>query len=257
MAWIEFSLELWDHWKIDRLKDKLGVDYAKALGHISLLWIWAGKYAQNGNLKRFTNDEIDRAARWLGAKNLLKSALQDSALLDASGKLHDWSKHGIRLLLSNRKRVSRYREKYGEKKHYGNVTEMAPKRSTNLTLPNHTQPNLTVPNPTKEKAIWGIEIPDTLKDNGPEIMDWLAYKRERGETYKPMGLNAFWRHLESISPGKRKEAIAYAMAAGYKGVFEPKGGNNAGTTQSGVAHEPDKFAGDDIYKPRNKSEPGT
>lgn len=109
LAWIEFHLALRDHWKVNRLKDKLGIGYAQALGHIACLWTWVGSNAPSGDLKGFTSNEIDSAGRWEGAKNLFMEALKSSKLIDEKNKIHDWNKHGMRLIMSSRKRQKNYR----------------------------------------------------------------------------------------------------------------------------------------------------
>ena len=53
------------------------------------------------------------------------------------------------------------------------------------------------------------------------VTDWLAYKRERRESYKPTGLKAFYGHL-AASVGQHGEAaiidrMRKAMASGWKG----------------------------------------
>ena len=100
MGWIEFNLKLRDHWKINRLKDILQVRYAEALGLVSCLWTWAGEYAENGSLRPFTSQEIEDAMRWEGEKGRALKAFYDCKLLDKDKQVHDWKKHGIRLLLS-------------------------------------------------------------------------------------------------------------------------------------------------------------
>jgi hypothetical protein len=81
-----------------------------------------------------------------------------------------------------------------------------------------------------------IEIPIDLLPIEPKINEWLTYKREKGQTYKPMGLKALWRRLEAIPAATRGPAIDYSMAQNYSGIFE-QGGKN-GAPKGGVAGEP-------------------
>jgi len=110
MGWIEFHTALRDHWKVKKLASILGVEYTTALGIIGCLWLWAADYASNGDLSRFTDDILRDAMRCNLEKCTLK-ALKCSEFVDESGKIHDWGKHGIRLLKSSRKRQKGYREK--------------------------------------------------------------------------------------------------------------------------------------------------
>lgn len=75
-----------------------------------------------------------------------------------------------------------------------------------------------------------IEVPEDLKPNEPEIRNWLAYKREKGQRYKgTRGLGALWGMLRAIPASQRKAAIEQSMASNYAGIFPPKGDNNAKT----------------------------
>ena len=60
------------------------------------------------------------------------------------------------------------------------------------------------------------------------IKRWFAYKKERKETYKPMGEKAFIAKLHNLSGGNGDIAIKIvqeAMANNYKGIFPLKGVN--------------------------------
>jgi hypothetical protein len=129
MAWIEYHTNLMDHWKIKMLSNELGVDYATALGHMSILWLWVAVFAPKGDLHRFTDQQIREAAR-CSLQKFCKSTLQNCFLMTDKERINDWHKHGLKLLESNRKRIKRHREK----KRNGNVTVTS-------TLPNLTLPN--------------------------------------------------------------------------------------------------------------------
>lgn len=54
------------------------------------------------------------------------------------------------------------------------------------------------------------------------ITRWLAYKKERGQTYKPTGLKAFITSLGNLSGGNGEVAlkmVEQSMANNYSGVF--------------------------------------
>jgi len=129
MAWIEYHTALRDHWKIKRLASILEKDYVYALGVISCLWLWVAEYAPDGDINRFSDDEIRDASRCKLEKFSLQT-LKNCELVNQKGFINDWNKHGLKLLKSNRKRVREWRKK----KHYSNVSVMP-------TIPN--QPNLT------------------------------------------------------------------------------------------------------------------
>lgn len=127
MAWIEFHLALRDHWKIDRLAFLLECDYATALGYMACLWCWTASNAPTGNLKQFSDKELCKAAK-IPLEKAIKDTLKQVRLLDKNDRIHDWGKHGIRLLESTRSRVKKCRLQ---------------KRFSNVTVTHTNQPNPT------------------------------------------------------------------------------------------------------------------
>ena len=133
MAWIEFHIALRDHWKIDRLAFLMECEYPTALGYIACLWCWTASNAPNGNLSKFSDKELCKAAR-IPLEKSLKDVLKSVKLMDRHDRIHDWGKHGLRLLESTRSRVRKHREM----KRISNVTETPTNQPnpTNRTLPN-------------------------------------------------------------------------------------------------------------------------
>lgn len=66
------------------------------------------------------------------------------------------------------------------------------------------------------------EIPEKI--NTPEVekavLDWLAYKAERKEAYKPTALKAFIKRLAGWTPERIVAAIEWSMSNNWKGLFE-------------------------------------
>ena len=55
--------------------------------------------------------------------------------------------------------------------------------------------------------------------------EWLAYKKEKRQTYKPRGLEALKKKLLQMSNGNPEYAkviVEYSMANNYSGLFAPK-----------------------------------
>lgn len=109
--WIEYHTALRDFWKIKRLAAILSVPYPHALGLVSCLWTWAAENKPDGNLKKFSDEELAEASKWDGQTNGFVGHLKACELLDADGGLHDWQQHGIRMLLNSRERQQAYRER--------------------------------------------------------------------------------------------------------------------------------------------------
>lgn len=75
-----------------------------------------------------------------------------------------------------------------------------------------------------------FEITTEQKQEGyypcKEALDmWLAYKKEKRQTYKPRGLEALKKKLLQLSNGNPEYAkviVEYSMGNNYAGLFAPK-----------------------------------
>ena len=114
--WIEYHLTLREFWKVQRLADLLQIPYAHALGLVSCLWVWAAANQGDGNLARFSDQEIARAARWEGSVNGFRGYLVQSELLDKDGKVHRWDRYGTRVLGESRRKQQEYRDRLKAKR---------------------------------------------------------------------------------------------------------------------------------------------
>jgi len=59
------------------------------------------------------------------------------------------------------------------------------------------------------------------------LADWLAYKAERGERYKPRGLASLESQLVEWGPARAKAAAEFSKRNQYKGIFEPNAQSTA------------------------------
>jgi hypothetical protein len=216
MAWIEYHTQLRDHWKIQRLADKLQCKYPEALGIVSCLWLWAADNASNGNLSRFTDEELCKASR-CDVKIPFSAALKECELLTSKGKIHDWSKHGLKYLISIRNRVKKYRK---------NVTLQTRNSNASVTA---TLPNHTLPNHTKEESPLPLKggnevIPDCLntEDFKKTWKEWKQYRQGKGKI-KDWAL-LFTKQLSELSktPEDAVAILNQSMFQGWTGIFSLK-----------------------------------
>lgn len=80
----------------------------------------------------------------------------------------------------------------------------------------------------KTDSGWSM-LPEEMK---PIVVEWLDYKREKKQTYKPTGFKTFCKKLLQLSggdPNKARQIVEHSMASNYSGIFELK---NYGTTQT-------------------------
>jgi hypothetical protein len=87
--WLKVYDDLPRHPKTTRLCRALGADRNTVVGSLICLWSWASTYAQDGDLTRFTNQDIADAAGWEGDAGELVKAMKDSGFLDGR-VIHNW-----------------------------------------------------------------------------------------------------------------------------------------------------------------------
>lgn len=74
----------------------------------------------------------------------------------------------------------------------------------------------------KEEEFLATAEPQSLV---PVMREWLAYKREKGQTYKPIGLKGCFNNLILLSGGdvdKARKIVHQSISNNYAGLFELK-----------------------------------
>ena len=98
MAWIELHQSLPQHRKLLALRDALGLRTPAAIGHMCLLWLWALDNAPDGDLARFTPEEIAEVCQYTGRpQEKLLQTLITVGFVDKDLRLHNWYEHVGRL----------------------------------------------------------------------------------------------------------------------------------------------------------------
>lgn len=86
-----------DHPKTNELAARLGVSKPTAIGHLELLWAFVAKLAPQGNVGKYPDGAIARAAEWQGDPTAFVDALLLTRLVDECGAhrliVHDWDEH--------------------------------------------------------------------------------------------------------------------------------------------------------------------
>lgn len=110
MAWIESHEELLTHPKSKRLKRKLNVSIHEVVGILHFFWHWAVKYAEDGDITKFSAEDIADAIQFDGDADKLITALIESGFvdeLDDQRVIHDWFDYAGKLVLWRRKEAER------------------------------------------------------------------------------------------------------------------------------------------------------
>lgn len=179
MAWIESHQTLDKNGKLLELALRLSINRYQAIGHLHALWWWAIDNAEDGNLKRFSNDAVTQACGWSdyikdeidrsridgmtnrGNRDGFIPALIECGFLDQKDDglwIHNWNEYTHRYFKSvhrsqrtkelTKKRVKEFR------KRNANVTQekrdVTPPTIPNHTVPNHTEPKLQTPTSTTQ-----------------------------------------------------------------------------------------------------------
>ena len=110
MLYTPSHAELGQHPKTRRFARLLGVSIPAALGHLHLLWHFALKYAQDGDLSRFECDDLSDGVLFEGDPALLLAALEDAGWLDEGRVIHDWEEHGGKYVQRKEANAQRMRE---------------------------------------------------------------------------------------------------------------------------------------------------
>lgn len=152
--WIESHIEIGRHPKIRALARQAGISIPTAVGHLHLLWHFAMEFAPDGNLSRFSPQDIEGAIMWDGDVTVMYALLSVTGWLDVDDSdeddiliaVHDWPVYAGRLLEQrekSRERARRHREKTaaesGKESGNGDVTVTSRARNA-LTVPNRTVP---------------------------------------------------------------------------------------------------------------------
>ncbi len=83
----------------------------------------------------------------------------------------------------------------------------------------------SVNKPKKSELDMSVVAPQMLEP----VEIWLAYKKEKGKTYKPIGFKNFYKKLCEFSGNNPQVAMAIieqSMASNYDGIFPLRNNNN-------------------------------
>lgn len=96
MAGVKIEQGTLTHRKTLRLKGLLGIGVAQAVGHLTMLWVWAASSTKDGSLAGMTPTEIAEVSGWAGEPADFLAAMIDAGYIDeAPGgfRLHDWAEN--------------------------------------------------------------------------------------------------------------------------------------------------------------------
>jgi len=142
------------HPKMAALQRALSIPRYQAVGILESIWLCAAKFADDGNLSKFTPDDIAAFVEWQGSAGDLIAALVSCRWLDRVGEslhIHDWEEHCPHYIHDRRRKQEQrasLRENTRTSKNRSDCPGLSwtVLESLGKSLP--TLPNLTQPNPT-------------------------------------------------------------------------------------------------------------
>lgn len=221
MAWIESHQQLENHPKVFNLLYAMSWDLDQTIGKLHRFWWWCVDYAEDGDLRKFSDTQIGHAVGLNGdqAKSFVKAMLE-AGWLDREPffRVHDWWDYiGLFLQIkykSRKEKWSKVRDSY-----YTEHNNGLNNRS------NNSIPNLTKPNLTKHKGAF----------KKPGLEDVKAAFKSRG--FSELNAEAFIDHHEArgwiLSNGKPMKSLNGAVGTWIRngklfGTLIAEGGKNDG-----------------------------
>ncbi|HEY4260720.1 MAG TPA: hypothetical protein VGM98_11195 [Schlesneria sp.] len=213
------------HIKTKRLKRRLGLPMYQVAGILETLWHLAIESADEGDIGKFSNDDIAMGLEWDGDADALISALIDSGFVDEDPErrlvIHDWLDHAPEYVRERlRKREARHRKKESQpvrevpgqqRTMPGHVpplsgtvpqvsAEVPPSSEVVPSIPCHIKPNPTNPNQTSSPT-------------SPQS----AQQPVRSSTGEPATWAEVGEAMKSLKISRREQT----MKAGQKHGFNP------------------------------------
>ena len=115
MPWIELHQSLPTHKKLLRLTGLLNLKTPAAIGHLTMLWLWALDNAPDGELSSLTERELAQVCQFSARRaGEFLDALIAAGFLEREGdelRIHDWDDYGGKYQVQREKARERMRKK--------------------------------------------------------------------------------------------------------------------------------------------------
>jgi hypothetical protein len=241
--WIAIRCDLATEPEVIAIADATGLDEFAVVGRLHRLWSWANRHTTDGNARSVTFSWIDRYLQHDGFAQAMRSAgwLEMSTEGVTIPHFDRFNSQSGKQRLLTAKRVSEHKRKgnaQGNAQGNAKVTLDALPKEQKRTEENRTKKG--------EAPLPPVELPPSIRTDAMQaaVDDWLAYKSERRESYKPTGLKNFLGQVSNAVASHGEAAIIArfrkAMAANYRGWdfadSPPRGSPSTGKT--GFNHTP-------------------
>lgn len=250
--------------KFKRLQRRLTINTAQLVGHLELLWRATAKNAPEGDIGRFSNEDIAIACHWDDDPDTFVDALIECGWLDRSDEwrllVHDWAQHAPTYVHGSLRRHGRsFRTHTAEPPK--EVTKEAPKEFTIVGSPEDV--------PTKSSQVKSSQAQSNRGNAGvgdepriPKKLDTNRFKdafgrwqgviaREslNGKCANPISLEAT---LEKLASYSERKACGFVLAwIDKRRVYTDWKADWESYQPEDIPIEP----ADVVYEPRQKPKP--
>lgn len=189
--YIESHQSIRNHPKVKKAARLAGISEPEMIGRLHFLWWWAIDYAPDGDVTKYSAEDIESAVDWTGIPYAFYNALVDCGFnghcgllekIDGTVIIHDWHKYGGKIIDNREKDAERKRN--GRRTSTGHPEDIQlPSDVDKIREDNIREENTTEANPYQaalsrlEKRfseLTGIPLPPrtTLHDKKSSATGW-------------------------------------------------------------------------------------
>ena len=170
MAGVKIEQGTLTHRKTLRLKGLLGIGVAQAVGHLTMLWVWAANSTKDGSLAGMTPTEIAEVSGWAGEPADFLAAMIDAGYIDEAPdgfRLHDWAENTGQIEAEARREAARERQRrFKERKRAEKAAEAARAEASKVPAPQQ-KPLVVAPQPPR----WELEdLTQAVAEFGADVV---------------------------------------------------------------------------------------
>jgi hypothetical protein len=230
--YVRLHSSFWTHRKTLQLRRKLG---DAAFWIPPRLWSFAAENAPDGDLSNYQAEDLAMLVQYSGNAQEMLQALNDAGFLE-NGIIRNWEDRNAfhvtnhdRAKKAAEARWAKRNEKLSEKKDRDKEKEKEKESKQALTKQCLADaPSIEViEKPTR--LLWeikfGLELPESLRtEECREAVNlWLAYKSERRQAYKPIGLKAALNEWgREYTADQFPSIVQNSIAKNWQGIHPPR-----------------------------------
>lgn len=238
-----------DHPKFARLKVCLKVGRFQALGVLETLWQFTGRYTPQGNIGKYSDEEIEAWLEWDGAEGALVAALVKCGWLDRCPThrliVHDWHEHidhttKTALNRANMEPIGRPIEpekgKVREQRSNSVRTVCAPPEPVPVPVPENKEkvekeswlpaPRQVGANPRAQQGALTSQFKPPEPLDTAEFRDawarWARHRAEKRKSLTPSTADSQLSMLAKLGSANAVACIELSITHGWQGLFPDK-----------------------------------